>query len=290
MARKPNPRAKGHGKTGKSGAKKRPADRVQKHSHENRRPAKNTGGGSGNWLWGKHAVEAAIKNPDRKIRAVHTSPDLLDQIHTWADEGGKDQGSFAVEVKSRAEIDSLLPEGAVHQNLALNTVPLKECFIEDMDPGKLPERSVPPLVVVLDQINDPHNIGAILRSAAAFDIDALIVQDRRAPGETGTLAKAASGALEHVPIVQQTNLKRAIEHLKDMGYWCVGFDSEAESAVSEVNWSAPTAIILGAEGKGLRRLIREACDQFVCLPTKPPIASLNVSNAAAIAFYEARRR
>ncbi len=145
-------------------------------------------------------------------------------------------------------------------------------------------------VLLLDQVTDPHNVGAILRSAAAFDVGAVIVTDRNAPQESGVMAKAASGALEVVPLIAVTNLVQAIETLKKSGYWIAGLDGAARKAIHEAKLDNKTALVLGAEGAGLRRLTTEHCDFLVKLPISDKMESLNVSNAAAVAMYELYRR
>ena len=161
--------------------------------------------------------------------------------------------------------------------MLLEARPLPAISLDD-----IPSRSG--FVLVLDQITDPHNVGAILRSAAAFDVDAVVTTERHAPALSGVLAKAASGALEHVAMVDVVNLARALEELKDLGYLCVGLNSEAPLSLAEAALTRPLALVLGGEGKGLRRLTRERCDLLARLDLPGPIKSLNVSNACAVAL------
>jgi 23S rRNA (guanosine2251-2'-O)-methyltransferase len=187
----------------------------------------------------------------------------------------------------RAEIDALLPRGTVHQGIILEVEPLHEMTLDDL----LGLEDSPDLVVILDQVTDPHNVGAVLRSAAAFGADAVIVTERNAPGATGILAKTASGAVEHVPLISVVNLSRALEVLKAESFWCVGLAEEGERDLSESSLSSGRiALLMGAEGEGLRRLTRERCDELARLPTSGPIGSLNVSIAAAVALYEIVRQ
>lgn len=181
----------------------------------------------------------------------------------------------------------MLPPGSVHQGIALEATPLPEPLLHEIIGGD----DAPDLVLALDQVTDPHNVGAIARSAAAFGAGAIIMTERNAPGLTGVLAKAASGAIEHVHLVHIVNLARAIEELQKAGYWCVGLAEEAERDLSQCDLTGGrTALILGAEGEGLRQLTRKKCDELARLPTGGPIGSLNVSNAAAVALYEIRRQ
>ncbi len=214
---------------------------------------------------------------------------------TWGqrlrEERHPQHGALATRTVQRREIDALLPEGAVHQGLALSTKALDQPFIEDLlaPPATEANRDSPAerrVVVLLDQVTDPHNVGAVLRSAAAFGALAVVALDKGAPEESGTLAKAASGALEAVPYISVINLARTLDGLKEAGFWCLGLAGEATQSLASSNPGAAVALVLGAEGSGLRRLTRERCDLLVKLPTRPPIQSLNVSNAAAVALYE----
>ena len=177
---------------------------------------------------------------------------------------------------SLEEISARAPREAVHQGLLLEARPLAP-----IDVGELPANG---LVLVLDQVTDPHNVGAILRTAAAFAVNALVTTERHSPEFAGALAKSASGGLEHVPICSVTNLARALAQLGDMGYWRIGLDSEAPVRLSGETLSRPLALVLGAEDRGLRRLTRERCDRLARLDLPGPIKSLNVSNACAIAL------
>jgi 23S rRNA (guanosine2251-2'-O)-methyltransferase len=185
----------------------------------------------------------------------------------------------------RQVLDQTLPAGSVHQGLALLADALPEYTAED-----LIERAGPnSLVVVLDQVTDPHNVGAIFRSAAVFGAGGLIMTDRNAPPLTGTLAKAASGAIEAVPLARVVNLSRALRQLQEAGFWCVGLDAEGAKTLEQATGPARLALVMGAEGDGLRRLTAETCDELARLPAAGSFTSLNVSNAAAVALYIARK-
>ena len=245
------------------------------------------GGRGGALLYGLHAVAAAWTNPKRRVKKLlvtESGLEALDPAMEAAHEAELDRPE--PQLVDKDTLDRMLPPGAVHQGMALDAAPLPEIDVLDLctDPG--PQD----LVVVLDQVTDPHNVGAILRSSAVFGAKAVVVQDRHAPEVTGVLAKTASGALEAVPIVRATNLARALSDLRDAGFWCVGLAEEGARNLHEVDLSGRTALVLGSEGEGLRRLTAERCDELARLPTRPPIGSLNVSNAAAVALYEVARR
>ena len=257
------------------------------HSHRSNRPSR--GGHQPVWLYGRHAVLAALANSERRIERILATKEAAER-HA-AELGNK------VEIFSRDDLGHRLPAGAVHQGLAALVAPLEEPQLEDV----LARCGENALVLALDQVTDPHNVGAILRSAAAFGVAGLIVTERHSPADTGVLAKAASGALEIVPLVRAVNLARALEQLKEAGFWLYGLDEKGDVALDKVviwayeinnlDLGGRACIVLGAEGEGLRRLTAEKCDRLVTIPTDARLAALNVSNAAAVAAYEwARRR
>jgi 23S rRNA (guanosine2251-2'-O)-methyltransferase len=225
-------------------------------------------------LWGRHAVEAALMNParsHRKLWATHDGVASLD---------GELPPGFPLELAGPEDLARLVTRDAPHQGLVLECDPLDDLFIEDVLTGD-PQRPI----VVLDQVTDPHNVGAILRSAAAFNAAAIVTQDRHAPPEGGVLAKSASGALEIVPWVRVVNLSRALEEIAEAGYWRIGLAGEAEACFAEALPSGPVALVLGAEGEGMRANVAGHCDALARLPISAAMESLNVSNAAAIALY-----
>jgi len=241
-------------------------------------PRRDRGAGGGLWLYGRHAVEAALANPRRDVRRLI----VLDPAALVVPPGRP-----AAEIRDRAGIESLLPPGAVHQGLAALVVPLPEVGVEDVCIAASDRPDA--IVVVLDQVTDPQNVGAILRSAAAFGAIAVIQQSRHAPPVTGTLAKAASGGLEALMLADAVNIARALDDLRAAGFRTLGLDSEAPQSLATAPLDGRIALVLGAEGAGLRRLVRESCDILARLPTRPPVASLNVSAAAAAALYELAR-
>lgn len=253
------------------------------HSRRKSGPAPGRAGDAGGWLWGAHAVLAALANPQRLPSRLLLSEEAAErhagELRTLLAE----RPELKPESPGRDAFAKLLPEGAVHQGIALATPPLVQPELEEVLAKPAGGRSV---LVVLDQVTDPHNVGAVLRSAAVFGADALVTTERHAAPETGVLAKAASGGLEHLPYVRVTNLARALEQMKAADYWCLGFASEAEEELGAMTPPERTVLILGAEGPGLRRLTREACDLLVRLPVRGAIRDLNVSNAAAIGLYE----
>ena len=243
-----------------------------------RRPTPKSGA-AGLWLYGLHAVKAALANPARAAhRAVLTE-------RAAAEIGGKLLARVPHEIADPDAVSRLLPAGSVHQGAALQCGPLPERDIPDVLVPSERRR----IVLVLDQISDPHNVGAILRSAAAFGVSAVIVQDRHAPPESGVLAKSASGALDSVPYLAVVNIARALDELAELGFWRVALAGDGQQSLKEAVSGGDVAIVLGSEGAGLRRLVRERCDVTASIPIEAQMESLNVSNAAAVALYEARR-
>lgn len=242
------------------------------------------------WVYGNHATAAALANPRRRIRRLVALADAAAGLNASLAQA---QARLPIgplpEILSREELEDLLPPGAVHQGVALAAAALPPGDIEDIIAAVAEPGGASQIVVLLDQVTDPHNIGAVLRSAAAFGALALVLPEHGAPEPTGTLAKAASGALELVPLVRVVNLARTLDRLKEAGFWCVGLDEAAPQTLAESHLSGRIALVLGAEGEGMRRLTRERCDILVRLPTQGALASLNVSNAAAIALYELTR-
>ena len=230
-------------------------------------------------LWGRHAVEAALLNPDRRHRKLWATREGVDSL------SGELPADFQVEWAEGSDLARLVARDAPHQGLVLECDALEDRYLSDVLTGD-PARPL----VVLDQVTDPHNVGAIVRTAAAFDACAILTQDRHAPPETGTLAKAASGALEVVPWVRVVNLARALEEVAEAGYWRIGLTGEAETTLAEALPTGPVALVLGAEGEGMRHNVQQHCDALARLPISGAIESLNVSNAAAVALYAVATR
>lgn len=239
------------------------------------------GGGPAYWIYGQHAVLAALANPARRIRRLIATAEAAPSLPAPA-------GHPAAEILERQALERVLPAGAVHQGVAALAEPLDEPDLDELLDGLSGAESA--TLLLLDQVTDPQNVGAILRSAAAFGAAALVLPRHHAPPVTGALAKAASGALEHVPIVRVGNLAQAIERLKESRFWCVGLAGDADRELAAIDLKGRIALALGAEGPGLRRLTRDRCDFQARLPTSGPIAQLNVSNAAAVALYECARQ
>lgn len=230
-------------------------------------------------LWGRHAVEAALKNPARRHRKLWATREGIASL------GGELPADFPVEYAEGPDLARLVTRDAPHQGLVLECEPLEELALADV----IASGETRP-IVVLDQVTDPHNLGAIIRSAAAFDAAAIVTQDRHAPPESGVVAKSASGTLEVLPWVRVVNLARALEELADAGYWRVGLAGEAETMLADALPAGPVALVLGAEGEGLRQNVAAHCDALARLPISPQVESLNVSNAAAIALYSIATR
>ena len=231
------------------------------------------------WIYGRHPVESALLNPNRyKIELYLVHGVTLKNIpHT-----------LPVRFISKAELESLLPQGAVHQGMALKCRPLNN--INETQFLKRLSQKEKSVVMLLDQVTDPHNVGAVLRSAVAFRADAVIIPADGAPDETGVLAKSASGALDLIPLIKVTNLTRMMEKLKKINFWCIGMDGNAQKPAYDDKLPSKCAFIMGSEGDGLRRLTQATCDYMTKVPINPKIDRLNVSNAAAIVLYEWNRQ
>ncbi len=245
-------------------------------------------------LYGRHAVAAALGNPERRWRRLvvlagheEEAAALVARARAiWRPYAG-DRGGATISVLDHRGFAAILPRHAVHQGLALEVEPLPEPDLEYV--LRTGAASGTCIIVVLDQLSDPQNVGAVLRSAAAFGALAVVIPAHGAPPTTGALAKAASGALESVPLVRVVNLARALDRLKGAGFWICGLDETASQSLTQTDAGERVAIVLGSEGGGIRRLVRERCDFRARLPTRPTQPTLNVSNAAAVALYELTR-
>jgi 23S rRNA (guanosine2251-2'-O)-methyltransferase len=226
-------------------------------------------------FWGKHAVAAALDNPERRV------------LKAWATREAAAFMQFPKDVPVTladvTDLARLVPGDAPHQGVVIETEPLEDIWLGDIL-AQAPDRAV---LLVLDQVTDPHNVGAILRSAAAFGAVGIVTQDRHSPPEGGALAKSASGALERVPWARVVNLARALDEIAEAGFWRIGLDGEAPMDLKDALGPAKVALVLGAEGAGMRPNTREHCDALAKLPISDAIESLNVSNAAAVALYAA---
>ena len=229
------------------------------------------------WLYGLHAVAAAINNPARRKFRLLTTGEGKFQL----DEDGQE----ITETLARRVLEELLPPGAVHQGVALEVLALEAVDLGAITNGAADDA----MIVLLDQASDPRNIGAVMRSAAAFGAVALLLPDRHAPEVTGVLAKAASGALERLPLVRITNVASALRDLKDAGFWCIGLDVDADTSLAAAAIPGRVALVIGSEGRGLRRLTAEKCDALAAIPMRAEAGSLNLAAAAAIALYALRR-
>ncbi|MDH7805269.1 MULTISPECIES: 23S rRNA (guanosine(2251)-2'-O)-methyltransferase RlmB [unclassified Rhizobium] len=224
-------------------------------------------------LYGLHTVRAALSNPERQLIKLSITLNAFARL----DIGEADAQPFPVEIVSPQDIDKVLGPEAIHQGVMLETRPLPV--------KKLDALKKSPLILVLDQVTDPHNVGAIMRSAVAFNAGAVITTIRHSPTESGVLAKSASGALELIPYIQITNLADTLGELHKLGFFSVGLDSEGPAPIEQTFTGAKIALVLGAEGKGLRQKTRETVSALARLDMPGEIKSLNVSNAAAIALY-----
>jgi 23S rRNA (guanosine2251-2'-O)-methyltransferase len=226
-------------------------------------------------FWGKHAVAAALDNPRRKVLRAWATREAAEYVRFPAD--------VPVTFAEATDLARLVPGDAPHQGVVIEVEPLDDVWLD----GLLNETRESAVLLVLDQVTDPHNVGAILRSAAAFGAVGLVTQDRHSPPESGVVAKAASGSLERVPWARVVNLARALDDIGNAGYWRIGLAGDAEMELKQALGPARVALVLGAEGAGLRPNTREHCDALARLPIGEAVESLNVSNAAAVALYAA---
>lgn len=232
-------------------------------------------------FWGRHAVLAALANPERTVRKLWGTREALAALDI--------PPVIPITYADVADLGRLVPSDAPHQGLVAEVDPLEDIWLGDLLEQGMGEGDRRPLLL-LDQVTDPHNVGAILRSAAAFDALGVITQDRHAPPESGALARSASGALEFVPWVRVVNLARAMEEIAEAGFWRIGLAGEATDTLADAIGTARIALVLGAEGEGMRHNTMQHCDQLARLPISPRMESLNVSNAAAIALYAVAAR
>ena len=231
-------------------------------------------------IYGRHPIELALQNKRRRILEIYATREGASSLKLPPD--------IPVRYMDKNGLDSMVGRETLHQGVVAKCAPLMQPSVDELlKTIKTKETAV---VMILDQITDPHNIGAILRSSIAFDAVAVFVPEAGAPEETGTLAKSASGALELIPFVRVPNLSRLMEKLKQEGFWCIGLDGYAEQSITTVKLPQRCAFVMGSEGSGMRRLTKETCDYSVKLPMNPAIESLNVSNAAALTLYEFRRQ
>ena len=234
-------------------------------------------------FWGRHAVTAALANPERVVRKMWGTREALAGLAL--------PPMLPVTYADVADLGRLVPADAPHQGLVAEVDPLEDVWLGDLlDQGQAGGRDDRRPLVVLDQVTDPHNVGAILRSAAAFDALGIVTQDRHSPPESGTVARAASGALESVPWVRVVNLARALDEIGEAGFWRIGLTGHAAQTLAEAMGDQRIAVILGAEGEGMRHNTEAHCDELARLPIGGKVESLNVSNAAAVALYAVAAR
>lgn len=230
-------------------------------------------------FWGRHAVTAALANPERVVRKMWVTREAAASLDI--------PPVIPIVYADVQDLARLVPGDAPHQGLVAEVDPLEDIWLADLlQQGEGDRRPL----LILDGVTDPHNVGAILRSAAAFDVLGIVTPDRNAPPESGTIARAASGALEIVPWVRVVNLARALEEIGEAGFWRVGLTGEANQTLVTAMGTQRVALVLGAEGEGMRQNTASHCDELAKLPISHRMESLNVSNAAAIALYAAASR
>jgi len=230
-------------------------------------------------FWGRHAVLAALANPERNVRRIWGTRDALTALDL--------PPVLPVTYAEASDLARMVPHDAPHQGIVAEVDPLPDIWLGDLlEAGAQDHRPL----VILDQVTDPHNVGAVLRSAAAFDALGLVTQDRHSPPESGALARAASGALELVPWVRVVNLARALDEIAEAGFWRIGLSGHARQPLAHAMGKARVALVFGSEGEGMRPNTEAHCDELAKLPISHRVESLNISNAAAVALYAAATR
>ncbi|MGL9725281.1 MAG: 23S rRNA (guanosine(2251)-2'-O)-methyltransferase RlmB [Wolbachia sp.] len=229
------------------------------------------------WLYGKHTCISALKNKNRQCVKLLVTENSYKE---YEKEIGQNSKGIKVRLVENKIFNDLLPKGANHQGIALKVAPI----LHNLSIEEIAENSS--TIVILDQITNTHNIGSILRTSACFNVNAVVLPHNHSPSENASIAKAASGALDIVPLIYVTNIIKTVQYLKKAGYWCYGFDSNAKESINEIkSFEKKRVIIFGSEEKGMRRLVKENCDYLLKIPMSNVINSLNVSNAAAIGLY-----
>jgi len=270
----------GTGDGGRGGWNPNPREKTFTESQRAPRPQR-AGADADNFVWGRHPVLAALSNPTRKgMGRLLATADRAAEIQR----DGLAPHGHTVEVTDPQLLDRMLPVGAVHQGMVFKVAALQGVALDDI------AEPADGIIVMLDQLTDPQNVGAIFRSALAFGARGIIVQDRHSPALAGALAKASAGATERLPCARVTNLSRALERLADLGWRAVGLDGSSEETLEDALDGRPTVLVMGSEGDGIRRLVAEHCDVLAKIPMPGGFESLNVSNAAAVALYEATRK
>jgi 23S rRNA (guanosine2251-2'-O)-methyltransferase len=233
-------------------------------------------------LWGRHAVTAALANPERTLRKLWGTHDAIASL-------GLSPSILTIQYAEVADLGRMVPSDAPHQGLVLECDPLPDRWLDELF-EMAPDADDRRPILVLDQVTDPHNVGAVLRSAVAFDALGIVTQDRHSPPESGALARSASGALEIMPWIRVVNLARALDEMAEAGYWRVGLTGHTTLLLPDAMPAGKLVLVLGAEGEGMRQNTEAHCDALAKLPISPRMESLNISNAAAIALYAAATR
>jgi len=250
--------------------------RAMRQISRHRRPQGPSTRGQPIRFWGRHAVLAALANPERTVKRIWGTREALGQLDL--------PPVIPINYAEVTDLARLVARDAPHQGLVIEIDPLEDIYLGDLLQQEVDADSKRPLVV-LDQVTDPHNIGAVLRSAAAFDAAAIITQDRHSPPESGVIARSASGALEIVPWIRVVNLSRALEEIAEAQYWRIGLMGNTDTTLGSTLDGSKVALVLGSEGDGMRHNVMEHCDVLAKLPISPRMESLNISNAAAVALY-----